>query len=155
MGPQTNAIENALRTLGKAHREGAFSAAPGRYPWQAVESEPRRLARRPLAWVCVGAPLAAAAAIVFLFVVPSLLEKPAVESVASNGPSVETPVKPEAVAEDTQLAMATPTGDVNCDFNGDGQIDGRDIQAYLDRVRDTGGAASEEDLESLRQCLLQ
>lgn len=155
MSPQTNPIETALKTLGQAHREGAFSAAPGRYPWQAVESESGRLARRPLAWVRVGAPLAAAAAVAVLFVIPGLLEKPAVERVASNVPSVETPEQPEAVAEVSQLAMTTPTGEVNCDFNGDGRIDGRDIQAYLDRVRDAGGDSSEEDLALLRQCLLQ
>ena len=147
----TDPIENLLTELGGAHQEGVFSSTTKRYPWRAVEPEAAGLTHRRLAWVRVGVPLAAAAAVAVLFVGPNLFDAGAVREIAEDLPVTVLSEKPETLAD--AEAVVTTAETVECDYNGDGEIDGRDIQAFLDRSRDTGG---EQDLEAafFQQCLL-
>jgi hypothetical protein len=152
MSPQMNEMERMLETLGMARRDGAFSDQAARYPWQTAGVHEAKSPHRRLKWVGVALPLAAAAAVAVLFVWPSLFESTAVNEIAGNIPATVMPNKPEALAE-AQPVVAPSAHTIDCDFNGDGVIDGRDIQAYIDRVRETGGNL-ELEREYLRQCLL-
>jgi hypothetical protein len=145
-------METALSMLGKAQREGAFRGAGSRYPWEAAGGEVIGLRRRRFDWIRVAIPLAAAAAIGVLFVGPSLFETPAVDEIARSIPTSVLPDQPEAFAE-AQPVVATSAQTIDCDYNGDGQIDGRDIQAFVDRVQSTGGDLKLES-DYLQRCLL-
>jgi hypothetical protein len=152
MSPQTSQLEAMLETVGRAHRAGAFSADAARLPWQGDSRETVRLTHRRLAWVRVAVPLAAAAAVAVLFVGPSLFETTAVDEITGTIPSVVMPDQPEAFAE----AEPTPTTAQTlheCDYNGDGRVDGKDIQAFVNRVQDTGGDL-ELETEKFQRCLL-
>jgi hypothetical protein len=153
MSPQINQMEAMLETLGMAQRDGIFSVCATRYPWQAVgEDQAHSRPHRRLNWMRVAIPLAAAAAVAVLFVWPSLFENTAVNEIAVNIPATVMPAQPEALAE-AQPVATSPARAVDCDYNGDGQIDGRDIQAFIDRVQEAGGSL---DLEKdyLQRCLL-
>jgi hypothetical protein len=153
MSPQTDPMETMLATLGLAQRDGAFSCAAARYPWQSDggnEAVSRR--HRRLNWVGVAIPLAAAAAVAVLFVGPSLFDSKTVHQIARNIPATVMPSQPEVLAE-VQPAATSSAEAADCDYNGDGVIDGRDIQAFVDRLQQTGG---DPDLqrEYLQRCLL-
>ena len=133
-------IQGWLVQLGKAHREVAFSSDAARYPWRTAELQANRPTHRRFAWVRVAAPLAAAAAVAVLFVVPSLFTDPVAEPNVDVVAEAVTPEEPQAtitVARDS----AAPCDDYkdDGDYNGDGVVDGRDIQAYVDCVRRSGG----------------
>ncbi|HVP12626.1 MAG TPA: hypothetical protein VMV94_15730 [Phycisphaerae bacterium] len=154
MSPQTDPLERMLETLGMAQREGAFSIHAARYPWQAVgEVTAHARPHRRLSWLGVAIPLAAAAAVAAVFIWPSLFESRAVTEIAGNIPATVMPAQPEALAEAQPVAISSEKKTINCDYNGDGQIDGRDIQAFIDRVQEAGGSL---DLEKdyLQRCLL-
>jgi len=153
MNPQFDRMESLLGTLGEARRDGAFSSVDGRYPWQASQPEAKRFTRRRLAWARVVMPLTAAAAVAVVFVGPSLFETPAVHEIAEM-PAVVLPDQPEAFAD--AVAVTTSTADIaafECDYNDDGQVDGRDIQAFVDRVRDAG-LDLDLEREYFQRCLL-
>ncbi|MBN1425588.1 hypothetical protein JXA88_13620 [Candidatus Fermentibacteria bacterium] len=151
MSRQTDNMKHVLAKLGEAHREGVFSGDATRYPWRTAEPEASCLTHRRFAWARVAAPLAAAAAVAVLFVGPSLWGPRAVHKVAENGPGSDTLVKPESPA--VVEPVPTTAESVSCDYNGDGQVDGRDIQAFWDSRRGTDG-----DMrllkEELQRCLL-
>lgn len=152
MSPQVNNMETMLVALGKAQRDGVFPPAAARYPWQAESREVTSLGRGPMRWVKVAIPLAAAAAIAVLFVGPSLFESTAVNEIAQSIPATVMPSEPEALAE-AQPVATTSAQTFDCDYNGDGQIDGRDIQAFVDRLETSGGDMQLRK-EYLRHCLL-
>ncbi len=153
MTPQTDPMNTLLETLGKARRDGAFSADPTPYPWQVEQAKVISVARRRLAWVRVAVPLAAAAAVAVLFVGPSLFETPAVEDLAGAIHTTALPVHPEVLAEAPDQSPTTAET-VDCDYNGDGRVDGRDIQAFLSRVQEDAAGDLELESEFLQRCLL-
>ncbi|MFH1419968.1 MAG: hypothetical protein ABII12_16970 [Planctomycetota bacterium] len=153
MTPQTDPMETLLETLGKARRDGAFSSDAAQYPWQADQAKVISVAHRRLAWVRVAVPLAAAAAVAVLFVGPSLFETPAVEELAETIHTSVLPVHPEVLAEAPDQSPTTAET-VDCDYNGDGRVDGRDIQAFLSRVQEDAAGDLEIESEFLRRCLL-
>lgn len=135
-------IQSMLSDLGKAHRDGAFSGDAARYPWQTGKPEVTGLALRRFGWVRVAVSLSAAAVVALLFVAPSLLSTPTVDSIAKN-----IPVLPEVVQEGpADFVLAD-----NCDYNQDGVYDGRDIQAFNSRALE----GSVEDLQLEREVFLR
>ncbi len=148
MRGNTRDIEQLLSRLAEAHRDGAFASDAVRHPWEAVQS--RKASGGRFGWVRVAVPIAAAAVIAIVFLGPSLLGTSAVRDMARDGLAVIQPDQPPTVAEG-ELAVASDEHD--CDFNGDGVVDGRDIQAFVDRLRVSNGAAMEKS-EELQRCLL-
>lgn len=151
--PQTE-LDGLLAQLGKAHADGAFSGKAA-YPWRA---DRRSTASRSVdrsahrwSWVRVAVPLAAAAAVAVLFVLPNLSGTSAIPEIARDGLAVVNPETPNTFAD---AEPATSQGRApDCDYNGDGVIDGRDIQALVDQLRDTGGDPVVK-AEYLQRCLL-
>ena len=151
MSQRTDNMELLLAKLGKAHQAGLFRAEAGTYPWQTAERDGSHLAIRRLAWARIAVPLAAAAAVAVLFVGPMLWNSQATHEVAMNVPASDldaTPASPVA----TESAPA-PVAAESCDYNDDGVVDGKDIQAFLDRLQDFDGDPLLE-AEFLQRCLL-
>ncbi len=146
-------MEQMLATLGEAHRQGAFSDDAAAYPWRTVAPEASSPTRRRFAWANVAVPLAAAAAVAVLFVGPSLWNSQAVIDVAQNPVTVESSVKPAEVPPAVEPATPTTDEAVDCDFNGDGQINGKDIQAFVSSLEEVG-ADTILEAQYLQQCLL-
>ncbi len=138
-------IQRLLNNLGKAHRDGAFSSDPARYPWQTAKPEVTGLARRRFAWARVAVPLSAAAVVAILFVAPSLLNTPAVDSLAKN-----IPVLPEVVQEGSAEVVLAE----NCDFNHDGVVNARDISAFNRRALEGSVEDLQLEEEAFLRCLL-
>lgn len=151
MSQRTDNLEQLLAKLGRAHQHGLFEAEVGKYPWHTADRDGSHLTIRRLAWARVAVPLAAAAAVVVLFVGPSLWNSTVTHEVAMNTPATdlaEQPIHP-VVAESAPTPVAAET----CDYNGDGVIDGKDIQALVDRLQDFDGDPILE-AEYLQRCLL-
>ncbi len=152
MSPHNDSIEALLSRLGKAHQDGAFELASAGYPWQSRGAVDTVVRHRRLSWLRVAVPLAAAAAIAVLFVGPSLFEGTAVDDIAQNIQPTVMPAQPEAFAE-AQPVATTSAQTIDCDYNGDGRIDGQDIQAFVSRLAESGGNPELEQ-DYLRRCLL-
>jgi hypothetical protein len=151
MDPRNDTLQAMLGTLGEARRAGCFSAAAG-FPWQASEAKVTGLLRRRMSWVRVGLPLAAAAAVAVLFVGPSLVNtRNSGDGTFAVLPNGSTPVEVAELA--TAGPAATSAFAENCDYNGDGVVDGRDIQAFVDRMKDGEGDPILE-MEAFQRCLL-
>lgn len=151
MDPETSQMERMLNLLGKAHREGAFSGDAARYPWRTAEPEVASLTPRRFAWARVAVPLAAAAAVAVLFLGPPLWTPQAVNEVAEGTLDTGNILKPDQPVVVQPVAETAEA--VDCDYNGDGQVDGRDIQAFVDSLKDTSGDPNLE-VEYLQRCLL-
>ena len=146
-------LDSLLAQLGQAHRDGALVSSAKGYPWRADRrsSASRSAARAGHRWVRVAIPLAAAAAVAVLFVFPNPFGTRSVNQMARDS---LTGVNPETTISFADAEPAVGRGrSPDCDYNGDGVIDGRDIQALIDRLRD-----SDEDpvlkAEKLQRCLL-
>lgn len=151
--PQGN-MEGWLKELGQARSQGAFAGSSGRFPWQKPEPKVLNFLHRRLAWARIAAPLAAAAGVAVLFVGPSFLHHPGVTSVT---PVAVNPLTPESSGEG-HAVLANLNVRVGCDHNGDGVVDGRDIQALTDLVnRGNGGDSADlaKSIENLNHCLLE
>ncbi|HKQ50291.1 MAG TPA: hypothetical protein VJZ71_19615 [Phycisphaerae bacterium] len=146
-------LDSLLAQLGQAHRDGALAPSAAAYPWRADRrsSASRSAAHAGHRWVRVAIPLAAAAAVAVLFVLPGLFGTRSVREMAHDGPAGVNPETANLFADAEPAATQGRSPD--CDYNGDGVIDGRDIQALIDRLRD-----SDEDpalkAEKLQRCLL-
>ncbi len=151
MDPKNDQLERILTLLGEADRDGAFSGGGNRYPWRTAEPEAASLSHRRFAWARVAVPLAAAAAVAVLFVGPSLWSPQLVHEVAENILDADGILKPVQPAVADPVATTTESGD--CDYNGDGHVDGKDIQAFVSSLKDVGGDPLLE-AEYLRRCLL-
>ncbi len=116
-------IQGPLVQLGKAHREAAFSSDATRYPWRTAELQANRPTHRRFAWVRVAAPLAAAAAVAVLFVVPSLFTGPVAEPNVDVVAEAVTPEEPQATIK-VARGSAAPCDDYkdDGDYNGDGVV---------------------------------
>ena len=153
MNPQIDPLHQMLERLGQAHRDGVFSASSSSYPWQRPALKVTGLESRRTAWVRVGLPLAAAAAVAVVFVGPNLFNtRKTVERIAANVPTPNKTVELAELAGSAAVTTGTEES-VQCDYNGDGTIDGRDIQAFVDRLSDIGGNPRLE-AEYLQRCLL-
>ncbi len=143
-------LEDLLATLGSAHRQGAFSGESREYPWQTASTRTSRLAGG-FRWVRVAVPLAAAAAVAVLFVGPGLFGNRAVQDASKDALAAIHAEHPDVLAD----AEAVTTGSTpnECDYNGDGVVDGKDIQAFLDRMQDPEGDPLLQ-AERLQRCLL-
>ncbi len=140
-------IQGWLEHLGKAHQDGALSSDAARYPWRTVELAADRPTLHRFAWVRVAGPLAAAAVVAILFVVPSLSTAPLDNQVADKVVESVTPEGPKAI-----IIAEGPTDPH--DYNGDGRVDGRDIAAYMDHLR-SGGEDVGLETERFRDSMLQ
>lgn len=150
--PQGN-MEGWLKELGQARSQGAFAVSSGRFPWQKPEPKVLNFLHRRLAWARVAATFAAAAGVAVLFVGPSFIPSHGVTPVT---PGVVASLTPER-SEEGHAVPANLTVGVGCDFNGDGVVDGRDIQAFADRVNRGSFDDSEtvaKATEEIRICLL-
>ena len=151
--PQGN-MEGWLKELGQARSQGAFAVSSGRFPWQKPEPKVLSFLHRRLAWARVAATFAAAAGVAVLFVGPSFNHSHGVPSGASH---VVTTLTPERSEE----GLAVPANLVvraECDFNGDGVVDGRDIQPLVDQLSrgsHDGAGASAEVPAKFMVCLLE
>jgi hypothetical protein len=158
MNHELETLEGLLTQLGRARKSGAFGTGSKAYPWQADRrSSASRSAhrfQRSWSWARVAVPVAAAAAVAVLFVVPGLIGNH--HDKAGNsfvGVSPEAP-KSFADASSTNPGRALTSGRApDCDYNGDGVIDGRDIQALVDQLRDSDGDALIK-ADYLQRCLL-
>ena len=142
MSPRTDNLERLLVTLGEAHQNGAFSSAAARFPWQAeAQHEVQNIVRHRSRWIWVGAPLAAAAAVAVLFVGNAFFP--------SQSDDLSRIIATNAKPGQPELADA---GEAACqgDYNGDGFVDGRDIQALSDRLQN-----GELDSDQRRHLLAQ
>lgn len=144
-------LEGLLGMLGEAHRDGAFQASPSGRPWIKSESRASRPVSSRLHWVRVAIPLAAAAAVAIVFVGPSLFGTSAGHEMAQDGLAAIQSDQPKLLADAGTVTTAPKAAD--CDFNGDGVIDGLDIQALVNRIQDTDGDPLLQ-AEQLEKCLL-
>ena len=148
MSQQTDNLGTLLTKLGEAHQHGVFQSRVNPYPWLAVEHDGSLLAVRRFAWVRVAIPLAAAAAVAVLFVGPSLWSPPAVnDQVAQNALAPDLAAKPAPPERGT--GTTTPVAVSDCDYNHDGVVDGKDIQAMIDRLNVIGGQGLADAISKL------
>ncbi|MBX3394971.1 MAG: hypothetical protein KF841_06350 [Phycisphaerae bacterium] len=147
MDSRKDNLDSLLVLLGEAHESGVFDDQTNRFPWKAKVPVAQSGGHRRHQWIWLGSPLAAAAAVAVLFVGPNLF------SGRSNSVShVNVPVEirsqePELLADNAAVSSASAV--VECDFNGDGRVDGLDIQAFADRRQQVAG-----DPDAERQLLL-
>jgi len=146
-----NNMENALATLGQARRDGVFSAQPGQYPWQVAAKKKAEKRGRRLGWIRVAVSLAAAAAIAVLFISPNFTKSRQSNELASSL-SINAPSETAQHLADAEKSTSN-AATFDCDYNGDGVVDGRDIQAFVDRLKDIHGDARLQ-AEFLQKCLL-
>src|ERR1043166_4630349 len=142
-------LETLLGTLGQARRDGAFSKATA-CPGQTAASKASERSARHLGWLGVAGGLAAAAAVAVFFVGPNLRNSRQSQTALNSPISLPSETANQlADAGKPQESAAT----FNCDYNGDGVIDGRDIQAFMDRLKDVHGDPRLQ-AEYLQRCLL-
>jgi len=147
MALQTNSLDNLLATLGEARQDGAFTGGAAGYPWQAksAAAQSRSQTRHSRFWK-VG-PLAAAAAVAVLFVAPKFGSQDGSPIVAEN-PIVGITERPETLTSTNDIPQASS----ECDFNGDGVVNGLEIQRLMEQMRN--GEATADQAEALTRCLL-
>jgi len=152
MDPRTDNMERLLATLGEAHQDGAFNSRAAGFPWQAERPVAQSHTHSRFAWAWVGGPLAAAAAVAVLFFGPDLFPARVSDGIAKTVQSNLLPQRPEALAEVTPTTTNESSPDCR-DYNGDGVVNGEDIQGYVDHHRDAG--SSPEELQAfISRCLL-
>lgn len=152
MDPRRDNMERLLATLGEAHQAGAFNSRAAGFPWQAERPVAQSHAHSRFAWAWIGGPLAAAAAVAVLFVGSDLFSTRVNDGIAKTVQTHLLPQRPEALAEVTPTTTSESSNDCR-DYNGDGLVNGEDIQGYVDYHRDTGG--SPEELQAfINRCLL-
>lgn len=144
-------LEDLMATLGQARRDGVFSASARHYPWQVAAAKKSGQRAGRFGWARVGIPLAAAAAVAVLFVAPSLMKSRQVSDVAGNLAANLPSATAQHVADAEKPGSSAATFD--CDYNGDGVVDGRDIQAFVNRLKDNPGDTRKQT-ENLQKCLL-
>lgn len=151
MSQQTDNLGTLLTKLGKAHQDGVFQSRVNPFPWLATEPDGSHLAVRRFAWVRVAIPLAAAAAVAVLFVGPTLWSPPVIKTLAEN--TLATDVIAEPAHPVSGTGTTTQVEALDCDYNRDGVVDGKDIQAMIDRLNVIGGDPLLEK-ELFVRCLL-
>ncbi|MFO0974444.1 MAG: hypothetical protein U1A27_13535 [Phycisphaerae bacterium] len=104
-------IHDSLTELGQAEAAGVFAQPAAGLPWE--RSTSRRLLFHGTRWVRVAIPLAAAAALAIVFVGPSFRHKPSAPPAGS-----------------TTALVVTADRDAS-DCNGDGAVNGLDIECFV------------------------
>jgi hypothetical protein len=140
-------LEQLLGEVGQARKAGVFSTATSALPWQSPA--PKQVIR--FKTIRVAIPVAAAAAVAVLFVGPTLLKPKATNQVADSSSAARLSLQPTVAPQFDAFPSTARSGD--CDYNGDGVIDGRDIQAFIDRLGTIAGNPRLE-AEHLQRCLL-
>jgi hypothetical protein len=148
---QIRNMEDTLATLGQARQAGVFSTASAAYPWKTAATRRADQTARRFGWVRVAVPLAAAAAVAVLFVGPNLMKSRQVQDIAQTSPINLPSATANQMADAGKPATSAATFD--CDYNGDGVVDGRDIQAFVNRLKDMQGDPLLQ-AEYLQRCLL-
>jgi hypothetical protein len=146
-----NRLERLLETLGDAQRDGVFAPQARVFPWEVAASKKADHRAARFSWVRVAIPLAAAAMVAVVFVAPNLMKRRQGQDIARTMP-IHLPSETGqhmADAEKSPSSAAT----IDCDYNGDGVIDGRDIQAFVTRLQELQGDA-EVQARHLQKCLL-
>lgn len=136
----TNRLESLLTDLGAARAAGVIPAsnrtAPGRFPWETAPAS----AARGLKWARLAVPMAAAAMLAIVFVGPSLRHR--------------SSMPPVAVHDAGMIATTVANHDaVNADCNGDGRVNGDDIQCYISQQAAPSGSAGLQPEELTRRLL--
>jgi hypothetical protein len=149
MTRHNDSMETLLARLGQARAEGAIRPGSPRYPWKAAS--PVRRPTHRFGWVRVAVPLAAAAVVGVLFVGPSLMSPRQVREVAQNLP-ISLPSETRHAVVDAEPGAAADRS-VVCDQNGDGVVDGRDIQPFMNSLNDRP-EAPQLQVEFFQRCLL-
>lgn len=148
MALRMNNMDNLLATLGEARQNGAFAGGAAGYPWQAKATSAQS---RPKSWQSrlwkVG-PLAAAAAVAILFVGPNWFSKDGSPIVSENIAAKDNSGRPETPAPSVPDSAPVLKGD----YNGDGVVNGLDIQALIEKVR-AGEVTVDQADESTHQML--
>jgi len=152
MNPEFSKFEGLLTQLGEARRSGAFSVDAMPYPWKAEQVITIQPVRR-FSWMRVASLSAAAAAVAFLFVGPKLLnhsqERQGLGGLASSDASLE----PSVIVVAESPAPVTAAND-DCDFNGDGKVNGADIQS-LTNLLAAGTVTDPQRVEDLKMQFLR
>lgn len=148
MAIQTNNLDHLLATLGEARQNGAFSGGADGYPWQAKSAATQSRPQTKHARLWKVGPLAAAAAVAVLFVVPKFGSEGGSPIVSENVKAVDSTERPETLTP----ATSTPDANLDCDFDGDGVVNGLEIQRLIERMRN--GEATVDQAEALTRCLL-
>lgn len=151
MDSQQNNMERWLAKLGEARQAGAFESDAARYPWQNEQVRVQRPAHRRFAWLRIGGPVAAAAVVAVLFVRPNLFPgqtRPDIATTVHSHLDTGRPETPQPIASLTPSAE-TPECD---DYNGDGLINGNDIQCVVDLHLNEGTRVDVK--EFVQRCLL-
>ncbi|MBI5764175.1 MAG: hypothetical protein HZA51_11675 [Planctomycetes bacterium] len=151
MNSDPRQLDALLATMGEAHRDGVFAARPACYPWKSAAARRADRQERRFGWVRVAIPLAAAAAVAVAFVAPGLTNKGRVQPIAGNL-NVNLPSESANQMADAEKSP-TSAATFDCDYNGDGTIDGRDIQAFVERLNEMHGDPGRQ-AEYLQRCLL-
>ena len=111
-------LESLLNELGAARAAGVFpatDAALHSFPWQ---TKPATIAHRGLRWVRLAVPVAAAAALAFVYIGLGTGRKNAANLASDPSTSVPT-------------ALVSVSGGNAEDCNGDGLVNGLDIECYV------------------------
>lgn len=148
MAFQTDSMDHLLATLGEARQNGAFAGAAAGYPWEArtaVKAQSLTEARHSRLWK-VG-PLAAAAAVAVLFVMPKWGSQDGSPIMTDNVRVTDSTERPETLAP-----SATGPEKLDCDFDGDGVVNGLEIQHLIEKIR--SGEATIGQADELARCLL-
>ena len=140
-------LEQLLGEVGQARKAGVFSSSFAAFPWQ-TKAQKQVVRFRAMR---VAIPVAAAAAVAVLFLGPTLFKPKATNQVADSSSAARLSVQPTVAPHFDAVPSTARSGD--CDYNGDGVIDGRDIQAFVDRLGTIAGNPRLE-AEHLQQCLL-
>jgi hypothetical protein len=151
MASQHDNLQSMLEVLGKAQQDGVFSASPC-FPWTKPTLRVTGLEHRRLWWLRMGAPLAAAAAVAVVFVGPNLITRKTVGRTDSSVLTSSTPVQVAELATPAKVAVSAPAE--HCDYNGDGVVDGRDIQAFVHTRMEGTEKSPQLEAEFLQKCLL-
>lgn len=111
-------LESLLNELGAARSAGVIptaASAPASFPWQ---TRPAALTHRGLRWVRLAVPIAAAATLAFVFVG------------LGNGRKNSADLASGTSAPATTVLVSASGGKAE-DCNGDGVVNGLDIECYV------------------------
>ena len=147
-------LESLLTRLGEARSAGAFANTASAYPW-AGERKRTATSVIPAAWVRwarLAAPVAAVIVAAVVFGSTSFKSKAVPRTADHNSATTILTHMPTVAHQQASAAPATQRSG-GCDYNGDGVVDGRDIQAFITNLGSMSGDLRPA-VEQFQQCLL-
>lgn len=158
MSRPTPTLEAWLTELGQARAQGTFTVArTGRnLPWKAAQPTARRVsiqrfASRIAAAACVGLVLVGIWRMESRWTTPQPASPTPTLSLASRDATDATTITP--TTDSTSIA-ATRVESLPGDYNGDGRVDGEDIQVYLNRQAQKPKSEGSKDASDFARKLL-